>query len=53
MEEAREHDNPHIRYRLDAVEARLDSLIEELARWAESTEALTEGERVALLRRLT
>ncbi len=52
IEEAHERDNPLIRYRLDAVEARLDALIEALERWAESTDALSEGERVALLRRL-
>ncbi len=50
--EARERDNPLIRHRLDAVEARLDALIEALERWAESTDALSEGERAALLRRL-
>jgi hypothetical protein len=53
IEDSRERDNPLIRYRLDAVEARLDALIEGLTRWAESTDVLTEGERVALLRRLT
>ncbi len=52
VEDVRERDNPLIRYRVDALEARLDALMEALARWAESTDALTEGERAALLRRL-
>ena len=50
---ARERDNPLFRYMPHALELRLDALTEELARWAESTDALTEGERAALLRRLT
>lgn len=52
VEDARERDNPLLRYRVEAVEARLDALMGALARWAESTDALTEGERTALLRRL-
>lgn len=52
IEDLRRGDNPLVRYRLDALEARLDVLIEELTRWAETTDALTEGERVALLHRL-
>lgn len=34
------------------ADGRVDLLFERLARWAESTDQLTDGERIALLRRL-